>query len=426
VSELTKVPEVAIALALTNDTESPTSNSFRSLSPGVQRFFVATMINMVGNGMLFAFLFIYFTDVRKFSSSSAGWIITAGALTQLLLSSPSGSLVDRVGAKRALELGVAFAMVVFGLYSVTTTVWAALAVSITTGIAQGLMWPAQQAFANVIVPAHQRPMVSSWLRIALNIGAGIGATIAGFIVSVNRPATFTVMFLINVATFVVYLAIITTVPVMHDAPQPGQSSGTFRDVLRDKFFVRLLPLDLAAGVMFGMAFMVMPTTFVKRLGASESMVGLVVMSGTVAVITTQMLVVRYVTGRARMVALGIMFALFATSFVLGTASVGRSLSVALVLVVAAQVVGGVGEAFLGPTRNPLTADMAPPELMGRYFGLQSMMFMGGFGVANGLGGVGLDVSYRGTWMVGSIAALAAMAWSIRLDRTIPAAVRLSP
>jgi hypothetical protein len=86
----------------------------------------------------------------------------------------------------------------------------------------------------------------------------------------------------------------------------------------------------------------------------------------------------------------------------------------------------VGEAFLGPTRNPLTADLAPPDLMGRYFGLQSMMFSGGFGLANGLGGVGLDISFRGTWIVGGLAAASAVAWSLRLDHTIPTAVRLSP
>jgi MFS family permease len=365
-------------------------NAFASLSPGVRRFLLATLVNMIGNGMLFAFLFIYFTDVRNFSSGVAGWIITTGALTQLVISSPSGSLVDRLGAKRALQIAVVLSTFVFGLYSFTTQVWSALAVSVATGVAQGLSYPAQQAFTNVIVPVHQRPAVSSWLRIALNIGAGIGATLAGFIVRVDRPVTFTIMFFINVATFVVYLFIINTVSVMDDAPTPGAATGRFGDVLNDRFFVRLLPLDLAAGVMFGLAFMVMPTTFAKRLGASETTVGLVVLSGTIAVITTQLFVARYVTGRARMHGLAIMFGLFTASFVLGTLSVSQTLTIALALIVGAQVVGGVGEAFLGPTRNPLTADLAPPELMGRYFGLQSMMFTGGFGLANGLGGVGLD------------------------------------
>ena len=64
--------------------------------------------------------------------------------------------------------------------------------------------------------------------------------------------------------------------------------------------------------------------------------------------------------------------------------------------------------------------------MGRYFGLQSMMFQGGFGVATAVGGAGLDVSLRGTWLVGGVLAALAAWWCVMLDRRIPKAVRLSP
>ena len=90
-----------------------------------------------------------------------------------------------------------------------------------------------------------------------------------------------------------------------------KSTAGYRDVIRDRFYVRLLPVDLALGTMFGLAFMVMPTTFVKRLGASEKVVGLIVMSGAVAVIVTQVGISRIVRGRARMLALALMSALFA-------------------------------------------------------------------------------------------------------------------
>jgi MFS family permease len=121
-----------------------------------------------------------------------------------------------------------------------------------------------------------------------------------------------------------------------------------------------------------------------------------------------------------------MFVMFVVTFGFGTAAVGQALGVAIALVVCAQLVGGVAECLLGPTRNPLTADLAPPELVGRYFGLQSMLFQGGFGAATALGGTALDWSFRGTWIAGALCALAAAAWSMRLDRHIPGAVRLSP
>jgi MFS family permease len=403
---------------------------YASLPAGAKRFLVATLVNMIGNGMIFAFLFIYLNEVRKFSGAWTGAIMTAGSVTGLIVMSLGGWLADHFGAKAALLGAVALAAVVFSLYTFATTIPFAFAISVAGGFVQGLTYPAQHAFTSVIVDIRHRPLVSSWLRIFLNIGAAIGATIAGFIVKVDNPGSFTLLFLLNAATFVAYFVIVATVdPVT--AIEPGsmrkdRSSGGYRQVFADKFYVRLLPVDLAAGTMFGMAFMVMPTTFVKRLGASERVVGLVVMSGAIAVIVTQIGVARIVRGRARMLALAAMSGLFTIAFGFGVVSVGQRLNVALGCVVAAQILGGVGEAFLGPTRAPLTADLAPPELMGRYFGLQSMMFQGGFGVATAIGGAGLDISLRGTWATGAVLAALAALWCVRLDRRIPHAVRLSP
>ena len=403
---------------------------YGSLPDGAKRYLLATLVNMIGNGMLFAFLFIYLNEVRGFSGAWTGAIMSTGSLTGLVVMSLGGWFADHVGAKRALLTSVALSAIVFGLYSFATTLPLAFSISIAGGFVQGLTYPSQQAFTSVIVETSHRPLVSSWLRIFLNIGAAIGATLAGFIVTVKDPGSFVRVFFLNVATFVVYFVIVWSVdPIVVIEPgssRTEKSTAGYRDVIRDRFYVRLLPVDLALGTMFGLAFMVMPTTFVKRLGASEKVVGLIVMSGAVAVIVTQVGISRIVRGRARMLALALMSALFAIAFGFGVASVGRSLTIALVLVVFAQIFGGIGEALMGPTRAPLTADLAPPELIGRYFGLQSMMFQGGFGVATAVGGAGLDFSLRGTWLVGLVLASTTTWWCLMLDRQIPKAVRLSP
>jgi MFS family permease len=407
---------------------SPTHQplGFRSLPGGAQRYLIATLINMIGNGMLFAFLFIYLTDVRGLSGGAAGWVVGSTWMFTISTSSIGGALVDRFGSKAVLLAGVFASTFASVLYTWTTTVGAALLAAVLAGALQGIVYPSQQAFSAAIVSPEQRPAVSSWLRIALNIGAGLGASIAGLFVSTERPSTYTLMFFLNALTFVGYGLIIATIKPLNRDTSVGAGTGTYRAVLADRFYMRLLPVDLVAGMMFGLAFMVMPTTFLKRLGATERTVGLVVMSGTVAVILSQLAVAKAVRGRARMVVLSIMFGLFGAAFVCGALSVGQSLAVTVAFIVAAQVVGGFGEACLGPTRNPLTADVAPPELLGRYYGLQSMMFSAGFGLSIAGGGAALDVTLRGVWFAGALAAAAAGAWALRLDQHIPHAARLSP
>ena len=41
------------------------------------------------------------------------------------------------------------------------------------------------------------------------------------------------------------------------------------------------------------------------------------------------------------------------------------------------------EAVLGAVRQPLTSDLAPPELIGRYFGLMTMVFQGCGNISSG-------------------------------------------
>ena len=149
-------------------------HQYGSLPAGAKRFLAATLINMIGNGMLFAFLFIYLNEVRGFSGAWTGAIMTAGSVTGLIVMSLGGCFADHVGSKRALLTAVALAALIFGLYTFATTIRLAFAISIAGGFVQGLTYPAQQAFTSVIVDVRHRPLVSSWLRIFLNIGAAIG------------------------------------------------------------------------------------------------------------------------------------------------------------------------------------------------------------------------------------------------------------
>jgi MFS family permease len=409
------------------------SPGFFSLPVGARRYLIATLVNMVGNGMMFAFVFIYLHDVRGYSGALTGWILASGTVATLLVTSFGGWLCDHIGAKRALIGANVLCAVVFGSYGFNSSVVGAFVMSILSGASSGLAFPAQQAFASVVVSPEVRPLMASWLRVLLNIGAGVGGALGGFITSVERPGTFIMLFLGNAATYVGYVLIValiapTSAPSLstESGKAAAKLSGGYRRVLQDRFFVRLLLLDLAAGIGFGLVFLVMPTTFVKRLGGSERIVGLVTLIGAAAVVLAQIPVSRLVRGRSRMSSLGAMFVMFTLAFSCGVASVDRPLVLAIVIISIGQIAGGLGECFLGPVRNPLTAELAPPELMGRYFGLATMMFQGGFGFANVLGGVGLDISFRGLWAVGVVVMIAAVGWSLRLDRTIPHAVRLSP
>ena len=78
---------------------------FRSFSPALQRFLLATIINMIGSGALFGFVLIYFHEVRHIPLGQAGLAVGALSLTVALCTPFAGSLSDHFGAKRVLIAG---------------------------------------------------------------------------------------------------------------------------------------------------------------------------------------------------------------------------------------------------------------------------------------------------------------------------------
>jgi MFS family permease len=78
---------------------------FRSFSPALQRFFAATVVNMVGSGALFGFVLIYFHEVRGIPLGRAGFAVGAMSFTMVLCTPVAGFLSDHFGARRVLAAG---------------------------------------------------------------------------------------------------------------------------------------------------------------------------------------------------------------------------------------------------------------------------------------------------------------------------------
>lgn len=398
---------------------------FRSFSPALQRFFVATVINTVGSAALFGFVLIYFHEVRGISLSQAGFAVGAMSFTMVLGTPFAGFLSDRFGARRVLMLGCFVSIAAGSLYAVVTTFQAALGVSILLGVGSAMWFPSQAALLALIVQPHELPAVSAFQRASMNLGAALGGAFGGFLVAGTSVASFHWLFAVNVATYVIFLAVLPGMPSGHvPMHQRGPTRVGFVDVLADRFFVRLLMTDVAIALGFGFLFAFMPA-YASLLGISKPTIGILFMFGAVSVVVTQIPMLRWVRGRSRMTSLAVMNLWFVAAFGLMNVTPYAPIAVAIVMIGLAQVLGGFGEALLGAVRQPLTADLAPPNLVGRYYGLATMVFQGSMGLANTLGGIVMQHSLRLVWLVPLVASMAGVVGSLALRRRIPAHLAIS-
>lgn len=401
---------------------------FRSFSPALQRFFLATVVNMAGSGMIFAFIFVYLDNVRGFSGFRAGLAVGVTPLATVVSTPLAGYLSDRFGPRRILTLGCLLSIVAGGAYAYVTTFEVALIIGVLMGVANGLWFPSQSALISVIVTPELRPAASAFQRTALNLGAGVGGGIGGLIADTNRPGTFQVMFAINVATYLVFLTCLPGLPSGRLNKQPvqdDQGASGFGAVLRDRFYIRLLASDIGIALGFGFLWGVVPA-YAKRIGIRESVIGSLFFIGAISVVVFQLPMLRWVRGRRRMRSLAVMNATFAVAAVLTGVAVDAPFWVAFALLAFGQAIAGFGESILGVIRQPLTADLAPPALVGRYYGLAAMVFQGCMGAANAIGGALMDVSLRGIWFFAAIMSVYGVVTSLMLERRIPAHLRLAP
>ncbi|MEO5900945.1 MAG: MFS transporter, partial [Ilumatobacteraceae bacterium] len=368
---------------------------------------------------------IYFHEVRGISLGHAGLAVGAMSFTMVLLTPAAGHLSDRFGPRRILAAGCMVSIVAGSLYILVDSFRAALAVSMLLGVGNALWFPSQSALLAVIVTAEERPAVSAFARASLNLGAALGGVIGGFLVHANTIGAFRWLFGVNVATYVVFLAVLAGMPTGKVDHDEQVHHGGYRMVLADGFFVRLLGTDIAIALGFGFLFSFMPA-YASALGIDKTTIGVLFTFGALSVVLTQIPTLRWVHGRNRMSWLAGMNMWFVAAFVLMVLTAHVPVAVAVVAIAIAQILGGFGEAVLGAVRQPLTSDLAPPRLVGRYYGLMTMVFQGGMGLANSVGAIVLQHSRTLVWTIPLTASVLGVAGSLALRTRIPANVALSP
>jgi MFS family permease len=397
---------------------------FRTFSPALQRFLIATVVNMVGTAMLFGFVLIYLHEVRGISLGRAGFAVGATSFATVVFTPLGGWLSDHLGARRILTSGCVLAIVAGSAYAFVDTFVEALLAGLLLGAANALWFPSQSALLSLIVDSSRRPAVMAFQRAALNLGAALGGVVGGFIVVSQSSASFMWLIGVNVATYVVFLAALPGMPsgrVERDRTthQPG-----FRAVLTDGFFLRLLATDVSIALGFGFLFAFMPA-YASGIGIGNGTIGVLFMLGAISVVLTQIPTLRWVSGRPRMESLARMNLWFAGAFALMVLTPHVGVALAVTFIAIGQVLGGFGESVLGAVRQPLTSDLAPPELVGRYFGLATMVFQGCMGAATAIGGGVMARSASLVWWIPLIASLVGVAGTLALRHRIPAHVAVS-
>jgi MFS family permease len=403
----------------------------RSLDPRLPRSVwtmeLGGLANAFGNGLAFPFLFIYLHNVRGFGLATVGLIVAASAVAGIATIPISGAIVDRFGGRPVLAASLVLLAIGYGFLPLVHEPWQALVLMAVGGVGNGAFWPSQSTLLAGLTPPERRHAAYALQRVTRNLGIGLGGLCGGLIATTQSASSYTVLFALDAATFLVFVGVLRFVP---DPPIPrhdGAPAGRYLEVLRDRVFLGVVGLNVlfvAAGYAM---FELLPVYAKNEAGVSERWIGVIFFVNTLAIVLGQLPLVKLLEGRRRMRALAAMTVVWAVAWVIVLAGglSAEATTAALVFCVGA-VVFGIGECFHGPNQGALVADLAPERLRGRYMAFSTLSWEVGFAVGPAVGGLVLDRAPNVLWVIAAATCLAAGLGTLWLERWIPPELRLTP
>ena len=270
-----------------------------------RRMLLGTAVSAIGRGLTLPFLFIYLTKVRDLTPTTAGLVIGWLGLATLLIAPVGGTLVDRLGARRiVLPMLLVEAVGVASLALVTSPLRAFLSATLVA-LGGGVIWSAMTTILTSVTSAAERQKVFGLQFALLNLGIGVGATISGTLVDIERPGTFQLIYLVDAFCYLIPLGILLSMPsvgrrLADRAASAKQGEPGYREVFRDRAFVRWLTFAIVLTISGYAQIEVGFTAFsINVAHVSTQIVGYAFTMNTVVIVVAQLFMIKLIQGRSR-------------------------------------------------------------------------------------------------------------------------------
>ncbi|MCM3303195.1 MFS transporter [Streptomyces pseudogriseolus] len=343
------------------------------MGAAMRRIHVGNALSAFGLGFTVPYLYVYVAQVRGLGPVTAGMVLAVFAVAALIVLPLAGRAIVRRGPLPVLLaalLTAAVGSLGLGLSASALTVLLSAA---ALGAGQAVMQP---ALATMIVDCsgpETRSRAFATQFFLQNLGLGVGGLIGGHLVDPTKAGSFTLLFSIEAAMFLLLVVVMSTVR-MPRSPRidgaPAQSAkGSWKQLLGNRAMVQLCVLGFVLFfACYGQFESGLSAYGVEAAGISTSTLGTALAANTLMIVVAQFAVLRFVERRKRSRVIASVGLIWAVAWaVAGYAGLGgASQEVATAAFVSTYALFGLGEAMLSPTLAPLVADLAPAGMAGQY------------------------------------------------------------
>ncbi|MFI6820548.1 MFS transporter [Micromonospora sp. NPDC050187] len=375
-------------------------------NPAFRSLCAARAVSFVGDGIATTALVLLVAP--RDGPAGVGLLLLANALPRL--GGPlAGALADRVQTRRLLVSCELASALVIGLIAVTLPPMPVLiALVAAVGILATIRNPAGRSLVPILVnPVDLAPanaLFGLTRTLTLTVGPGLGGLL------IAAPGGVHTALAVDTATFVVSALLLTGLPAIAPARDPAAVTGLWAETIEGLCYVRahrqirVLVISLFLLVAFAAVdnvALVFLTSDVLLAGPAGY--GLAASAFGVGMLLASLACTRLARGSSPIVLL--IGAVAATA----AASIVNSLAPVLAVVIAAQLIGGAGNAVENIGYDTLVQGLVPRPFLGRVFG--TMGTAAQLGAASAYAGGSFLVSLigaRATFVLAGVGTLAAL------------------
>jgi MFS family permease len=368
---------------------------------------VGNAVNFFGYGLILAFEIIYLHQFRGIGTATAGLVLATILGVATLVSPSTGALLDRFRPKPILIAGNLASALGYAGFAFVDRPWQAFACAAVGGAGVGAARVANQTLLITLITPEQRAASFAVGRVASNLGLGIGATVAGFIVSAAQDLrSFQTLYFFDAITYAAFaLFVLVMVPNSPVAPaRASVGAPGFRAVARDRLFMIVIAANIVLIIPGYALFSSILPPFVKaHTYVGPAGIGILKLSNTLFIVLAQLHATRIVKRMRRATAFAVACAVWVIALlaVLPATLIHSQLG-ATVFLAGVAILFAIGECMHAVVIGPLVADLAPAHLLGRYMSVFGLMATAGLALGPAIGAEVLATSPDAVWWGGAL------------------------
>ncbi|WP_020661217.1 MFS transporter [Amycolatopsis benzoatilytica] len=253
----------------------------------IRRLATAQALTSAGDGAVLGVSAVHFTTRVGLPAGIVALGLSLGAATSLTTTVPFGTLLDRIGARRALAAATVAAVASLLLFAVARNVSTYIAACALFACGQSALAAGRQAVVATVVAPEGRVRARAVLHTAVNIGIGVGSGLGALVLASGANAG--TVFAVDAGLF-----LFATALYLHAGPDAPAERQSGWPALRDRRYVTMTVLAAVTQLTMPILSVTLPLWIVTRGSAPQWTSAIVLLANTVLVVVLQLPISRQV------------------------------------------------------------------------------------------------------------------------------------